>query len=155
PGSAQDSVLYEFTSDIRTDQRSEIERMDGMLAGFSPDPRVALKAGFEDAAHAALNMELVVSLPKPSGFFDPEHPAGRPMERQRSPSGEEEEAEAEGADADADAAAAADTGAARAAGARPPEGETVAHNDNGHRADAAALDGPAAANDEDDSDNDE
>jgi uncharacterized protein (DUF305 family) len=82
PGSAQDSVLYEFTADITSDQSSEIERMDAMLAGFSPDPRVALKPGFQDAGMAALNMELVLSLPKPPGFFDPESPAGRPMDRQ-------------------------------------------------------------------------
>jgi uncharacterized protein (DUF305 family) len=82
PGSAQDSVLYDFTADITADQSAEIERMDAMLAGFSPDPRVALKPGFLDADQASLNMRLVVALPKPAGFFDPEHPAGRRMERQ-------------------------------------------------------------------------
>lgn len=82
PGSAQDSVLYEFTADITADQSSEIERMDGMLAGFSPDPRVTLEPGFADAGEASLNMALVESLPKPAGFFDPDNPAGRPMERQ-------------------------------------------------------------------------
>src|SRR5690606_32040689 len=82
PGSAQDSVLYELTADITAEQSSEIERMDAMLAGFSPDPRVALKPGFDDAGAASLNLELVTSLPKPPGFFDPEHPAGRPMDRE-------------------------------------------------------------------------
>ncbi len=81
-GAAQDSVLYEFTADITADQSAEIERMDAMLAGFSPDPRVALRAGFLDAGEASLNMTLVRSLPKPAGFFDPEHPAGRPMDRE-------------------------------------------------------------------------
>ncbi len=42
------------------------------------DPRVGLAAGFRDAGEAAHNMELVVNLPKPDGFFDPEAPAGRP-----------------------------------------------------------------------------
>ena len=79
PGSAQDPVLFEFTSDVTSDQSAEIERMDTMLAGLSPDPRVALKPGFTDAGEASLNMVLVASLPKPPGFFDPEHPAGRPM----------------------------------------------------------------------------
>ncbi len=81
-GAAQDSVLYEFTADITADQSAEIERMDAMLAGFSPDPRVALKPGFLDAGAASLNMQLVRSLPKPAGFFDPQHPAGRPMDRE-------------------------------------------------------------------------
>src|SRR5690606_16002338 len=82
PGSAQDSVLYELTADITAEQSSEVERMAAMLAGFSPDPRVALKPGFDDAGAASLNLELVTSLPKPPGFFDPEHPAGRPMDRE-------------------------------------------------------------------------
>ena len=40
------------------------------------DPRVGLKAGLRDAGTASRNMELVVSLPKPDGFFDPKLPAG-------------------------------------------------------------------------------
>ncbi|HSC29603.1 MAG TPA: hypothetical protein VLD67_20165, partial [Vicinamibacterales bacterium] len=59
----------------------------------SPDPRVGLRAGFRDAGQAARNMELVASLPKPEGFFDPKAPAGpaspperdRPNERQDPP----------------------------------------------------------------------
>lgn len=82
-GSAQDSVLFTFTSDISEDQTSEIERMNAMLAGFSPDPRVNLKAGFDDAGEAALNMQLIASLPKPDGFFDPNNPQGLPMNRDR------------------------------------------------------------------------
>jgi hypothetical protein len=42
------------------------------------DPRVGLKAGFRDAGTAARNMEIVRSLPKPDGFFDPKAPAGPP-----------------------------------------------------------------------------
>ena len=42
------------------------------------DPRVGLAAGFRDAGEAAHNMELVVNLPKPDGFFDPEAPAAGP-----------------------------------------------------------------------------
>ena len=40
------------------------------------DPRVGLKPGMRDAGQAARNMELVSSLPKPEGFFDPTSPAG-------------------------------------------------------------------------------
>lgn len=80
-GSAQDPVLYQFTSDVTSDQTSEIERMDLLLASFSPDPRVGLAAGFRDAGEASLNMTLVATLPKPAGFFDPENPAGLPVSR--------------------------------------------------------------------------
>ena len=75
-GSAQDPLLFEFTSDVTSDQTSEIERMDTLLASFSPDPRVGLAAGFRDAGEAALNMQRVASLPKPAGFFDPDRPSG-------------------------------------------------------------------------------
>jgi len=40
------------------------------------DPRIGLKAGLHDAGQAARNMELVASLPKPEGFYDPKMPAG-------------------------------------------------------------------------------
>jgi hypothetical protein len=46
----------------------------------STDPRVGLKPGLRDAGQAARNMELVTSLPKPSGFFDPKMPSGEPTE---------------------------------------------------------------------------
>jgi hypothetical protein len=35
------------------------------------DPRVGLKPGLRDAGQAARNMELLSSMPKPEGFFDP------------------------------------------------------------------------------------
>ena len=82
-GAAQDPILYAYTSDVTSDQGSEIERMDAMLAGFSPDPRVNLTAGFRDAGQAALNLQLVASLPKPAGFFDPENPSGLPNRPER------------------------------------------------------------------------
>ena len=43
-----------------------------------PDPRVGLKPGFRDAGQAVRNLELVATLPKPDGFFDPTAPAGIP-----------------------------------------------------------------------------
>ncbi len=59
-------------------------------ASASADPRANLKAGFRDAGIAAHNMELIASLPKPGGFFDPKAPAGftSPPEQTRE---EEEE----------------------------------------------------------------
>src|SRR5689334_269811 len=42
------------------------------------DPRVGLKAGLKDAGFAARNMELVRSIAKPEGFFDPKSPLGTP-----------------------------------------------------------------------------
>ena len=81
-GAAQDPVLYAFTSDVTSDQGAEIDRMDAMLAGFSPDPRVNLSAGFRDAGEAALNVQLVASLAKPDGFFDPDNPSGLPNKQE-------------------------------------------------------------------------
>ncbi|MEE8524297.1 MAG: DUF305 domain-containing protein, partial [Thermoanaerobaculia bacterium] len=81
PGSAYDPVLFEFTTDVTNGQNAEIERMNALLVGLSADPRAALAAGFDDAGQALLNLELVASLPKPAGFFDPGNPAGLPPER--------------------------------------------------------------------------
>ena len=47
-------------------------------AASANDPRVGLKPGLKDAGQAARNLELVSSLPKPAGFFDPKQPAGEP-----------------------------------------------------------------------------
>ena len=95
PGAAYEPVLFEFTTDITNDQEAEIERMDAMLAGYSADPRVGLAAGLHDAGQVSMNLELVAALPKPDGFFDPENPAGLPLEQLL------EDAEGE-ADAEAD-----------------------------------------------------
>ena len=48
-----------------------------------PDPRVGLKAGVRDAGKAARNIELVTSLAKPAGFFDPRSPSGEPTPAER------------------------------------------------------------------------
>jgi hypothetical protein len=58
-----------------------------------PDPRVGLKAGFRDAGEAARHMQLVASLPKPDGFFDPTNPAGEPTPPERSAAGQAEAAD--------------------------------------------------------------
>ena len=44
----------------------------------STDPRASLKPGFRDAGQVARHMELVSTMPKPQGFFDPKAPAGSP-----------------------------------------------------------------------------
>ena len=85
PGSAYDPVLFEFVSDVITDQRAEIDRMAPLLGRLSNDPRPTLTPGFRDAGQAISNMRLVASLPKPAGFFDPANPAGLPPERPQEP----------------------------------------------------------------------
>jgi hypothetical protein len=54
------------------------------------DPRVQLKPGFRDAGIAARNMELVATLPKPVGFFDPKAPAGLPTPPEQTREEEDE-----------------------------------------------------------------
>jgi hypothetical protein len=61
-------------------------------AAAPSDPRVGLKAGLKDAGQAARGMELVTSLPKPEGFFDPKMPKGVPTEPERDPKLPEEPA---------------------------------------------------------------
>lgn len=78
PGSAHDPALYQFITDLKNEQTAEIDRMDLLRAGLSPDPRANLSAGFQNSGEAALNMRLVVNLPKPPGFFDPENPSELP-----------------------------------------------------------------------------
>ena len=81
PGAAYDPVLFEFTTDVTNDQTAEIERMHAVLVTLSNDPRAGLKAGFEDAGQAILNLALLASVPRPPGFFDPENPASLPPEQ--------------------------------------------------------------------------
>ena len=122
PGAAYDPVLFEFTNDVTNDQTAEIERMSALLAGLFEDPRVGLAWGFDDAGEAIFGMELVASLSKPAGFFDPANPAGLPKERlpdndeedeaQSDTAAHDQSAHADGnVNADAAAAAAAQTGA--------------------------------------------
>jgi uncharacterized protein (DUF305 family) len=75
PGSAYDSVLFEFTNDITNDQTAEIERMNALLVSLSDDPRAGLTAGLNDAGEAILNLRKIASLGKPPGFVDPNNPA--------------------------------------------------------------------------------
>ncbi len=94
PGSASDPALFQFISDIESDQTSEIDQMDTMLANLSTDPRANLAVGFADAGEAIMNLRKVVSLPKPAGFFDPDNPADlRPAKAEAE---EEDAAEEDG-----------------------------------------------------------
>jgi len=87
PGSAYDPVLYRFVNDVTNEQQAEIKRMTALVREGSPDPRTNLRAGFRDAGQAASNMELIASLPKPPGFFDPTNPEGQPP---RAPAADED-----------------------------------------------------------------
>ncbi|MFU7529057.1 DUF305 domain-containing protein [Qipengyuania sp. ASV99] len=75
PGSAADPVLFRFVGDIDNDQSTEIDRMDGVLASLSVDPRANLTPGFDDAGEAIMHLRHVAFLAKPAGFFDPDNPA--------------------------------------------------------------------------------
>ena len=152
PGSAQDSILYNFTNDINSDQTAEIDRMDSMLAGFSPDPRVDLAAGFNDAGQVSLNMQLLVSLPKPAGFFDPEYPEGRPrFERPNRRGGDRPGPDAPAAPQageSVEAAQAEDTRAAAEADSYAADAEAVLELADGDADDDGASDADAAAENE-------
>ncbi len=74
PGAAYDPILFEFTTDVTNDQNAEIDRMNTLLVSLSDDPRAGLSSGLNDAGQALMNLELVASLPKPPGFFDPDNP---------------------------------------------------------------------------------
>ncbi len=98
PGSAYDPVLFQFTDDVTNDQTTEIERMNAILVSLSTDARAGLSAGFEDAGQAVKNMELVATLPKPPGFFDPQNPAGLPLAKPPEDSDETKETDEQNVD---------------------------------------------------------
>jgi len=74
PGSANDQLLNEFVSDLINDQAVEIERMNLIAVNLSDDPRSGLAPGLFTANEAILNLEKIVSLRKPVGFYDPNDP---------------------------------------------------------------------------------
>ena len=94
------------------------------------DPRVGLAAGFRDAGEAAHNMELVINLPKPDGFFDPEAPAGRPRPPRPPEPEEDEEAESSEDAEDAAEAADADAEAAEAEEEAPPQPPRISYTNS-------------------------
>ena len=93
-GSAYDPILNEFASDVVNDQSVEIERMNYLLVALSDDPRAGLSPGLYDAGEAILNLELISSLSKPAGFFDPNNPSERyePKENDEEDEDNEEKA---------------------------------------------------------------
>ena len=80
PGSANDPLLNEFVSDLINDQSVEIERMNVIAVNLSDDPRAGLSPGLYIADEAILNLEKIVSLRKPVGFFDPDDPGAKGVE---------------------------------------------------------------------------
>ncbi len=81
PGTAYDPILNEFISDLVNDQSVEIERMNGIAVNLSDDPRSKLTPGHYDAGEAILNMEKVVSLKKPIGFYNPNNPQAKGIKK--------------------------------------------------------------------------
>jgi hypothetical protein len=53
---------------------AELRAQTDRSAGAQADPRVGLRAGWLDAEQAASNLELLSSLAKPEGFFNPQNP---------------------------------------------------------------------------------
>jgi uncharacterized protein (DUF305 family) len=80
PGSANEPLLNEFVSDLINDQGVEIERMNIIAVNLSDDPRSGLTPGLFIADEAILNLELIASLRKPTGFFDPDNPESKGVE---------------------------------------------------------------------------
>ena len=89
PGSAYDPLMFEFVSDLSNDQGVEIERMNTLLTGLSKDPRASLKGGLFHAEEAILNLDLVQSLKKPAGFFDPSNPLNERLSNEEKEDDEE------------------------------------------------------------------
>ncbi|HEU4890769.1 MAG TPA: hypothetical protein VFT47_04425 [Vicinamibacterales bacterium] len=69
-------LLVAAAAPMAARQRATAATADAPKPGTSSDPRVGLKAGLRDAGKVARHLELVASLSKPSGFFDPNAPAG-------------------------------------------------------------------------------
>ncbi len=80
PGSAYEPLLNEFVSDLVNDQAVEIERMNSIAVNLSDDPRAGLSPGLYIADEAILNLELIASLKKPTGFYDTEDLAQKGVE---------------------------------------------------------------------------
>ena len=54
--------------------------MNTIAVNISDDPRSGLSPGLYIADEAILNLELIASLRKPAGFFDPKNPEGKGSE---------------------------------------------------------------------------
>lgn len=118
-GTAADPVLFQFVGDVESEQKTEIGRMDKLLAKLSPDPRSGLAAGFNDAGEAIMGLTKIASLSKPAGFFNPENPAEL---RLPVPPKKGKDAKKDGADKKAEDAKPAEAAPAPALAAAPAEG---------------------------------
>lgn len=126
-GTAADPVLFQFISDVDSEQTGEIKRMDKVLAGLSKDPRTGLAAGFDNAGEAIMGMTKVATLFKPAGFFNPENPSDlRPLaapkkDKKKAQDKAAAAAEAVATDVGVQAAALADAAAPAATSAAAPD----------------------------------
>ncbi|GAA4020135.1 hypothetical protein GCM10022280_20500 [Sphingomonas swuensis] len=77
-GTAAEPGLNAFITDLLKEQKEEIKRMNALLGTVAEDPRTALAAGTNNAGRAISGLNLVASLPKPTGFFDPRNPYDLP-----------------------------------------------------------------------------
>jgi len=110
------------------------------------DPRVGLKAGLHNAGTAARNLELISTLPKPEGFFNPKSPAGEPVPPERTPrEPRDTTARQEPADDAPATPAAPAAGAASAAGAAPSATAAPASAPRASGASASGTNGAGAA----------
>ncbi len=126
-GTAADPVLFQFASDVDSEQTGEIKRMDKVLAGLSKDPRTGLAAGFDNAGEAIMGMTKIATLFKPAGFFDPANPADlRPL---AAPKKDKKGEEAKAAEADTEAAPAPAPAPTEAAAPAVAAAETPAARD--------------------------
>jgi len=113
-GTAADPVLFQFVGDVESEQKTEIGRMDKVLAKLSADPRSGLAAGFDNAGEAIMGLTKLATLKKPAGFFNPANPADlRPLAAPKK--GEEKKAETKPTEAAPAATPAPADGAAAAA----------------------------------------
>jgi hypothetical protein len=74
-------------------QRAGADGTAAPRTGASSDPRVGLKPGLRDAGKVARHLELVASMPKPPGFFDPKAPLGEPTPPERPDEDKEDKPE--------------------------------------------------------------
>src|SRR5256885_4747496 len=78
---------------MQTHMRSKVLSIAGAMLSVvlvaaqssTNDPRVGLKPGLRDAGEAAKNLEKILSMPSPAGFFDPRAPGGTPTPPERDP----------------------------------------------------------------------
>ncbi len=129
-GTAADPVLFQFISDVESEQKAEVGKMDKLLASLSTDPRVGLAAGFDNAGEAIMGMTKIATLAKPAGFFNPANPADLrpvvPPKKDKKKDGDDKQAaEAKPAEAAPAAAAAAVPPAAGAATPAREEEDTL------------------------------